>query len=321
MPKLNRRSRISIALAILFGCSGLTTAQQEPVGTKRSEAVRAAIAKFDASFSPYRSWLDQDVIWIITDEERAAFKLLRGGFPVCKRDRGRFYIMYGPPDEVESYAPKTQYKAGVADPSSFPLEVWHYRSIAGIGENIVLEFVDSCNCGDFKMPATPVRAEDVRSYATGRLDDLLWAGLGSAAHEPSGGLVDYPKIKFKDLEEKAIVEVGQKTLPFDVEIKSVKATDFTNLVAVTMTIQTHDLKPIEKIGTLYSGLKIFGRVTKANGWVAEIFEDTFETIESGNSKGWSFVKAISLPNDRYKLVIAMQDANGESWGRWAGFLP
>jgi len=96
--------------------------------------------------SPYRKWLEEDVVYIITDEERRAFKNLQtdeereqfieqfwlrrdptpdtveneykeehyrriayanerfaSGIPGWKTDRGRIYITFGPPDEIESH--------------------------------------------------------------------------------------------------------------------------------------------------------------------------------------------------------------------------
>src|ERR1700745_3205046 len=93
----------------------------------------------------YKKWLDEDVRWIITDEERAAFKQLSNdeerdqfieafwqrrdptpdtveneykeehyrriayanehfaaGIPGWKTDRGRMYIPFGPPAQIES---------------------------------------------------------------------------------------------------------------------------------------------------------------------------------------------------------------------------
>jgi GWxTD domain-containing protein len=131
----------------------------------------------------YQRWLDQDVRWIITDEERADFKKLTtddqrdkfvedfwsrrnptpgssenpykeehyrriaytnthfaAAVPGWKTDRGRFYIMYGPPDSMDS-------KPRLAAPT----ETWHYLSIEGIGRNVVLTFTDKCACGKFEL--------------------------------------------------------------------------------------------------------------------------------------------------------------------------
>src|SRR5437016_5441000 len=146
----------------------------------------------------YKKWLDEDVRWIITDEERQAFKQLSNdeerdqfieafwarrdptpdtpeneykdemyrriayanehfaaGIPGWKSDRGRMYIMYGPADEVESHPSGGTYDRpideGGGTTSTFPFEDWRYRYLEGIGQNIIIEFVDSCMCGDYHM--------------------------------------------------------------------------------------------------------------------------------------------------------------------------
>jgi len=127
----------------------------------------------------YKKWLNEDVVWIITDEERAAFKQLSNdeerdnfieafwqrrdptpdteeneykeehyrriayanehyaaGIPGWKTDRGRIYIMYGPPDENDSHPSGGTYERpineGGGETSTFPFEDWRYRYIEGI---------------------------------------------------------------------------------------------------------------------------------------------------------------------------------------------
>jgi GWxTD domain-containing protein len=130
-----------------------------------------------ASETPYSRWVREDVAYIITEEERAAFKRLQtdeerehfieqfwlrrdptpgttenefkeehyrriayanahyaSGIPGWKTDRGRIYIIYGPPDELESH------------PGTLT-EKWLYHHIDGVGENIVIEFSGA----DFRM--------------------------------------------------------------------------------------------------------------------------------------------------------------------------
>jgi GWxTD domain-containing protein len=144
--------------------------------------------------SPYRKWLNQDVAYIITDEERSAFKRLQtdaeyeqfieqfwklrdptpgtvenefkeehyrriayanerfaSSIPGWKTDRGRIYITYGPPDEIDSH-PNGEANA---TPSNTPFEQWRYRFIEGIGNNIIIEFVDRERNGEYHMNADP----------------------------------------------------------------------------------------------------------------------------------------------------------------------
>src|SRR5213594_5192062 len=152
--------------------------------------------------TPYRKWLNEDVAYIITDEERTAFKRLQtdeereqfieqfwlrrdptpdsvenefkeehyrriayaneqfaSGIPGWKTDRGRIYIMYGPPDEKESHPSGGSYERppeeGGGTTSTFPFEQWRYRYIEDIGSDIIIEFVDPTMSGEYRMTMDP----------------------------------------------------------------------------------------------------------------------------------------------------------------------
>jgi GWxTD domain-containing protein len=142
-----------------------------------------------AASSPYQKWVTEDVVYIITAEERDAFGRLvnddeRQRFveqfwlrrdptpgtdenefkeehyrriawaddryftsdPGWTTDRGRIYITYGPPDDVDDHS-------GAAGTS--PYQIWHYRHLDGIGDDVVLEFVDSAHTGDYRQTFDP----------------------------------------------------------------------------------------------------------------------------------------------------------------------
>lgn len=64
-------------------------------------------------------------------------------------DRGRIYIQWGPPDEIESHPSG---RAG-----SPPFETWRYHQIERIGKNLFITFVDFARKGDYQVaPAPPV---------------------------------------------------------------------------------------------------------------------------------------------------------------------
>jgi len=64
--------------------------------------------------------------------------------PGWKTDRGRIYIVYGPPDEIESHP--------TGPP---PFDQWRYNTIKGVGTNVTVEFVDKDRTGDYRMTADP----------------------------------------------------------------------------------------------------------------------------------------------------------------------
>ncbi len=163
--------------------------------------------------TPYKKWLNEDVTYIITDEERQAFKRLNtddereqfieqfwlrrdptpdteenefkeehyrriayanehyaSGIPGWKTDRGRIYITFGPPDEIESHPSggtyDRPYEEGGGTTSTYPFEQWRYRYIDGIGSNIVIEFVDTTMSGEYHMTMDPSE-KDALLYVPG----------------------------------------------------------------------------------------------------------------------------------------------------------
>jgi GWxTD domain-containing protein len=68
-------------------------------------------------------------------------------------DRGRIFILYGPPDHIESHA---------HDMETRPYEIWNYDSIDG---GVYFVFVDHSNFGDFRL---------VHSTKNGELNRPNW---------------------------------------------------------------------------------------------------------------------------------------------------
>jgi GWxTD domain-containing protein len=81
------------------------------------------------------------------------------GIPGWKTDRGRILIMHGEPDEVETHAMGGTYlrdiEEGGGRTSTFPFERWRYRYVEGIGNNVILEFVDSSMSGEYRLEFDP----------------------------------------------------------------------------------------------------------------------------------------------------------------------
>ncbi len=357
------RASFLTAIAIFLSCPALSTSQAQTKGTSRK--IPGGKLTLDGGVPFYKGWLQQDVIWIITDEERAAFKLLKtdeerdqfieafwvrrdptrdtlenefkdehyrrivyanghfgGAVPGWKGDRGRIYIVYGPPDEVKSYPTgRIEDETPGGEVPSHPLELWHYRHLEGVGQDVAIEFVDVCACGDYRMKIADDR-KDALLYIPGRL-----VSAHEGREEP-GGPRPYvvagnpPNIKFKDLEDKLNARLNWKGLPFEVHTDAVKATDVTSLVPITITFQKSDITFAEKSGSRRASLNIFGRVITLTGHVAELFEDTLEVGGPSSSESSSnpatviLEKTLALRNGHYGIEVALQEVNGDRWGTW-----
>jgi GWxTD domain-containing protein len=346
---------------------------------------------------PYKKWLDEDVAWIITDEERTAFKQLSNdeerdnfieafwqrrdptpdteeneykeehyrriayanehfaaGIPGWKSDRGRIYIIYGPADEVDSHPSGGTYERpmeeGGGETSTFPFEQWRYRYLEGIGQEVIIEFVDTCQCGEYHM--TMDRSEKDALLYTPNAGLTMWEQMGmskkSARFSGNGlerlgagpesamlatkefdrleqfaKLQAAPPVKFKDLEELVNSKIILNPMPFDVRSDFVKVTSDTVLVPVTIQLKNRDVTFVNKDGIQRGTINIFGRLTTLTGKVVQTFEDTVqvdvpaELLPRTAENASVYWKALPLRPGRYKLNIAVKDVNGDRKGVWS----
>lgn len=329
---------------------------------------------------PYKKWLNQDVRWIITDQEKKAFLSLSNdeerdafieqfwrrrnpdpespdnsyreeiyrriayanehfgaGEPGWETDRGHIYIAWGPPNDVESHPAGGQYQRppdqGGGLTTTFPFEIWHYRHLDGIGENVDIEFVDTCMCGAYKMTMDPTEKDAMSHTQAAHLTQKDMNQYGTPAgrdRQMQGGENDEfsrlerfakleaaPTIKFKDLDE---FITSHKVLtgpffPFDVRTDFVKITDDTVLVPITLQIRNRDITYNTKDGVSRGVVNILGRVSTITGRIAQTFEDTVEVdqpaellAKSLNSRS-VYWKALPLRPGRYRLDIVIKDVN------------
>jgi len=345
----------------------------------------------------YKKWLDEDVVWIITDEERAAFKQLSNdeerdnfieafwqrrdptpdteeneykeehyrriayanehfaaGIPGWKTDRGRIYIMYGPADEIDSHPSGGTYERpieeGGGETSTFPFEDWRYRYLEGIGQEIIIEFVDTCMCGDYHMTLDRSEKDALKYTPNAGLTLYEQMGMSNKAARFSGGGLEQlgagpmsgdlqtkefdrleqfaklqapPPVKFKDLEEVVNTKLITNLMPFDVRTDYVKVTGDTVLVPVTIQVKYRDITFNNKDGVQRGTVNIFGRVSTLTGRIVQTFEDTAqvdvpaELLPRTAENSSVYWKALPLRPGRYKVEIAVKDVNGDRKGLWS----
>jgi GWxTD domain-containing protein len=347
----------------------------------------------------YKKWLDEDVRWIITDEERSAFKQLSNdeerdqfieafwqrrdptpdtienefkeehyrriaysnehfaaGIPGWKTDRGRMYIMYGPADEIESHPSGGTYERpmeeGGGSTSTYPFEDWRYRYIEGIGQEVIIEFVDTCMCGDYHM--TMDRSEKDALLYTPNAGLTLYEQMGMASKTSrfNGGLERLgtgpfsqdlqtkqfdrleqfaklnkpPAVKFKDLEEIVSHKITVNLMPFDVRADFVKVTSDTVLTPITIQVKNRDITFQNKEGVQRGTVNIFGRVATLSGRIAQTFEDTVqvdvpaELLPKTVENSQVYWKALPLKPGHYRLDVVVKDVNGDRVGNWSKSL-
>lgn len=367
---------------------------QRPIDAKRKKENAKSLKR--ELRGEYKKWLDEDVRWIITDNERKAFMQLSNdeerdqfieafwqrrnpdpdsednafkdehyrrieyanehfaaGKPGWMTDRGRIYIVYGPPDEIDSHPSGGTYERpieeGGGETSTYPFEDWRYRYIEGIGQEVIIEFVDTCMCGDYHMTIDRSEKDALKYVPNAGLTLYEQMGMSSKADRFTGGLEQLgagpdsasmqakefdrleqyakinsaPAVKFKDLEEVVSHKINYNAMPFDVRTDFVKITSDTVLVPITVQLKNRDITFNNKDGVQHGVVNIFGRLTTLSGKVAQTFEDTVvadvpaELLprEAGNSK--IYWKAVPLRPGRYRLDLVVKDVNGDRMGTWS----
>jgi GWxTD domain-containing protein len=418
----HRRLLVVVLLVWFFGSASLAAAQDDKSSSNNSKASDTAQAQpsqknADPLNRPlsekrkkenaralkkelsktYKKWLDEDVVYIITPEERQAFLQLSNdeerdqfieafwqrrdptpdteeneykeehyrriayanehfaaGIPGWKTDRGRIYITFGPPDEIDAHPSGGSYERpmeeGGGETSTYPFEDWRYRYIEGIGQEVIIEFVDTCMCGEYHMTIDRGEKDALLHTPNAGLTLYEQMGMANKADRFTGGgletlgagpdsaslqtkefdrleqyskLFQPPPVKFRDLEEIVSHKISVNLMPFDVEADFVKVTDDTVLVPVTVQIKNRDITFVNKEGVDHGTVNIFGRVTTLSGHVAQTFEDTVqadipaELLPRSAEGAQVYWKALPLRPGRYRLDVVVKDVSGDRTGTWS----
>jgi GWxTD domain-containing protein len=366
--------------------------QQDPL--KRPKKKDDKAAQIEKLGGVYKKWLDEDVRWIITDEELSAFKKLTtnaerdifiegfwqrrdptpdtaenefkeehyrriayanehfaAGMPGWRTDRGRIYVMYGAPTSIDAHPMGGPYQRspeeGGGQTSTFPFEVWRYRYLEGIGQEIEIEFVDDCGCGAYEMTLDRSKKDALLHVPNAGLTTFEEMGQANKADRFRGGLESIgegpfnrnnqskqfdrletfsklnraPDIKFRDLQNELVThKFRTNLLPFDVQVDFVKLTSDTVLVPITLQVPLKGLTFANKDGIQRAVVNVYGQLTKLSGQIVQTFEETLrrdipaELLEKEINNVSLYWKALPMRPGLYRLDVVMKDVNGDKTG-------
>jgi GWxTD domain-containing protein len=311
--------------------------------------------------SPFQSWLDEDVAYIIATAERAAFLQLstdeeRSQFieqfwlrrdptpdtaenefkqehyrrivyanehfgaiiPGWKSDRGRVYIIWGTPDQIDSDSDcvktsKLTAKLGKVLAACPPHEVWHYNYIDGIGANEDLTFVDITRSGNLRLVWDSTE-ENLILNPYGELAAYRQAIAAETEHLKSHlSDLELPTVKFKALEEAITTGIGRYELPFTYRSDSIRATKFTMIVPIIIEVPDREFNFHDEEGIATARINLLGRIIAADGTVADTFENSIVRKlpeipgDSGQTKIPIYQYMALLRPGGYQLEIVVQD--------------
>src|SRR5215831_1995335 len=272
------------------------------------------------------------------------------GIPGRKTDRGHIYIIWGPPDEIDSHPTGGTYQRtldqGGGSSTAHPWEVWRYRHLEGIGENIEIEFVDPSGSGEYHIAYDPCE-KDALAHVPGAgpsLSEILGRGSkadrftnsnGTTCPVPLGGptasddeferlkrffLVQRPAQHFNNLAEKVSSRIVANKLPFQYRADFLRATSNTVLVPITVQLRNHDLAFQTKQGLHAVVLDLYGRITDPGARVIQTFEDVLSRdfpeslFQSSLDLSSIYQKSIPLRSGLYRLDLVIKDTQSGNIG-------
>jgi GWxTD domain-containing protein len=345
--------------------------------------------------TPYKKWLQEEVPYIISDEERAAFLQLQtneereqfieafwqrrdptpdtvenefkeehyrriaysnerfaSGIPGWRTDRGRMYIIWGKPDNIESHPTGGNYNRpaseGGGQTSTYAFEQWNYHYMEGIGGNITVEFVDPSGTGEYHLTNDPGEKDALAKIPGAGLSTMEQMGMSSKAQRftrtdgstaprtMSGGgqemddeftrlerfvkVQQAPPVKFPDLEEVVSSRIVRNQISFDYRTDFLRITGDSILVPMTVQIQNKQMTFRNHGGVHSATLNLFVRITTLTGRIVQTFEDVIqrdfpESLLEPSLKGFSiYQKAVPLRPGLYKVDLVLKDVNSGNVG-------
>jgi GWxTD domain-containing protein len=353
------RGTVLFLISALVFSSVAVFAQDEKESKKKQKRPKESLK------SVYKRWIDEDVRWIITDEENKTFKALKtddereqfieqfwlrrdpdpdtdsneyreeyyqriaysnekftSGIPGWKTDRGRIYIMFGKPDQIESHPSGGSYDRptweGGGTTSTYPFEIWWYRYIEGVGSDVEIEFVDPTGSGEYRIARSPYEKDALLYVPNAGLTLSEQLGLSSKADRvaygmfgPGGGgaggqmfgmrakdqpfekldllakLQRPPRVRFNDLaalaNESELPKASFDVLPVNLVITQLRVTESAVLTSFMVQMEHQDLVFKDVGGIQQAAVNIYAKITNAAGRRVGQFEKLVTAASSAEA--------------------------------------
>lgn len=275
------------------------------------------------------------------------------GVQGMRTDRGKMYILNGPPDEIQSHPSGGQYyrtaEEGGGNTSTFPFETWRYRHIDGKGDNVIYEFVDSSMSGEYKLEYDPGAKDALKNVPNAGLTEAeqqngtdkadrynktnsLLSGMSAAvplnygsnnmwdvlqryndAYKPSD-------VKYNDLLVPAATRLAGNQLPFKVKANYVKMTSDTVRALIAIQVMNRDLAFQEDNGAQTAEFHIKGQIFRSDNRRMPSFDHDAKLQYLSKE----FTARMDTPNiyqetawltpGKYKLHLTIEDKHSQSIG-------
>jgi GWxTD domain-containing protein len=275
-----------------------------------------------------------------------ANKHFSSGIAGVKTDRGRIYLRFGKPDDVESHPAGGTYNRDLSEgggsTSTYPFERWWYRNLPG-RTDVPIEFVDPTGTGEYRIARNPFEKEALLNIpgagqtldGISQADRILAAnGFGNpfSSQAKDGQFewmdrirylsepppVNYDRGRIANMDGPVIED---NFLSSAVQISYFKQSDDRVIVALTVQTDNKDLVFRDVGGIQTARLNIFGRITTVADRRVGFFEDTVTTTTTraelleANQRKSAYQKAVPLAPGRYRVDLIVRDTNSGAESR------
>jgi hypothetical protein len=175
-----------------------------------------------------------------------------------------------------------EYWQGGGATSVYPFERWRYRHIDGIGDDVVIEFVDKNFDGNFALDKSPIQG--VATQATNTQSPAL------LPHESQ--------------------------LPYAIRTDFIRISADKVLVLITIGLEDKNLQFQKQLQSNQARVMVQGQVYTHTGVITAEFEDTIsadytdDLLAQGKTNRSIYQKMLVLkPGERYRLDLVLTDLN------------
>src|SRR5215813_8225853 len=278
------------------------------------------------------------------------------GKPGRLTDRGRIYIKFGKPDEIQSYPAgglyERPYSEGGGSTSTYPFEKWFYRYIPNVRSGVEIEFVDPTGSGEYRLARNPDEKDALINIPGAGQTFAELMGTETRADRLTNlggfGRVNYTRTQDSQFEVMNLLWALERDQPFernflgtstntpivddssinfDTQINFFRQSDDRVLAVLTVQTDNDELRFSDSGGLLTARLNIFGKVTSVTSTTAAKFEDSVTTtataqeLSSTRVRKSAYARAFILTPGRYRVDVIVRDIEtGNAGVRQVGFI-
>ncbi len=272
------------------------------------------------------------------------------GVPGWKTDRGHIYILWGPPDEIESHPTGGSYDRpmwqGGGSTTTYAWELWRYRHLQDLGDDLEFEFVDPTGSGEYHLTRDPGE-KDALLHVPGAgvsVSEMMNGGSkagrfsnsnGTTLPAPIGGVpasqdefatLDLyframrPPEHLKDLSAMVSSRVVGNPIHLDYALDYLRVTSDSVMVPITLQIPNREIAYRDNKGVQSATLNLYARITTPTGRLVQSFEEAIsrdvpatlfqKTLEQSSI----FQKSVPLSPGLYRLDVVVKDAESGNIG-------